>query len=127
MRLPLKTPAAKLYIGDTSKLLNRSKKSIHQGSFAQEAEVIVAPMFLEEVRRREIPLGAITGISSNGTSIKRLSTQASSKIYGILPSGNRNGYHAPPPRLVPWGLNKQQTMITVIDVKERMPSAILNR
>jgi len=117
LRLPLKTPTAKLYIGDTSKLLNSSRKTSHGGAHAQEAEVIVAPMRLREVQRREIPLGVITGINSMGTSIKRLSTEASSRIYGRQPYQYRSGYHASPPRRVSMGMNKQQIMITVIDVE----------
>jgi hypothetical protein len=126
LRLPLKTPTAKLYIGDTSKLLNSSRKSSHQGPFSQEAEVIVAPMRLREVQRREIPLGVITGINSMGTSIKRLSTEASSIIYGRQNYQYRPGYHASPPRRVSRGMNKQQIMITVIDVELDLPAGRRN-
>lgn len=119
LRLPLNTPASKLYIGDTSKLLNSTRRSVHAGNFALEAEVILAPVNLRIIRSRRIPLGTVTGISSTGKSEKRLSIAASSAVYGTQRSKYRMGYHPPPPESVSTGINKQQTLITVLDVKER--------
>lgn len=121
LRLPLNTPASKLYIGDTSKLLNSSERSVHYPYFAPQAEVIVAPMRLEDVQRRELPLGHITGINAQGQSIKRLPTGApglfySNSNYSTLP--NDRYYSSIPSNSVSKGIENQKTIITVIDVRE---------
>jgi hypothetical protein len=118
LRLPLNTPASKLYIGDTSKLLNTFRRSIHGQPFVQEAEVILAPVNLEIARRRRVPLGSITGIDPTGQSQKRLSIQAST-LYGHTPPSRKIGYHPSPPKSVSKGINEQQYLITVLDVKEK--------
>ena len=121
LRLPLKTPASKLYIGDTSSLLNSSQRTPHKTIYAREAEVILAPVDLEIVRERTIPLGMITGINSKtGESRKRLSTYSATDMYvsyeGLTKEHSK--YHAAPNRYVTQGLQAQETLITVLDVKE---------
>ena len=118
LRLPLNTPASKLYIGDTSRLLNSERRTMHTSKYSQEAEVILAPVKLEITRRRNVPLGTVTGINSKGQSQKRLSIAASSALYGPQPRISI-GYHPPPPKKVAQGIDKQKTLITVLDVKEK--------
>jgi hypothetical protein len=118
LRLPLNTPASKLYIGDTSRLLNSERRTMHTSKYSQEAEVILAPVKLEITRRRTVPLGNVTGINSMGQSQKRLSIAASSALYGPQPTISM-GYHLPPPKKVSQGIDKQKTLITVLDVKEK--------
>ena len=121
LRLPLKTPASKLYIGDTSSLLNSSRRSPHKTCYAREAEVILAPVDLEIVRERTIPLGMITGINSKtGESRKRLSTFSSAGMYVSYEgrTDKHSKYHVAPNRYVTQGLQAQETLITVLDVKE---------
>ena len=115
LRLPLNTPAPKLYIGDTSPLLNSSIKSAlsrRNSIVSEEAEVILAPVDLEVVQRRSKPLGHITGISKNGESRKRLSIAASALLYGSVGT-NR-------PQKVSEGMQAQEVDIEVVDVREKV-------
>ena len=115
LRLPLNTPAPKLYIGDTSPLLNSSIKSAlsrRNSIVSEEAEVILAPVDLEVVQRRSKPLGHITGISKNGESRKRLSIAASALLYGLAGT-NR-------PQKVSKGMQAQEVDIEVVDVREKV-------
>tara|TARA_Y100000992_G_scaffold199242_2_gene135681 strand:- start:998 stop:2071 length:1074 start_codon:yes stop_codon:yes gene_type:complete len=114
LRLPLNTPAPKLYIGDTSPLLNYEKSALSKikPNISPEAEVILAPVDLEVVQRRSKPLGHITGISKTGESRKRLSTKASELLYGFVENNRR-------PQRVSKGIEAQEVDIEVVDVREK--------
>jgi hypothetical protein len=128
LKLPLKTNVPKLYIGNTSALLNKSRMTSHGYSygFPRESEVIVGPMNVVEVGRVTVPLGTVTGISHTGNSVKGLAAQeALPEVYGNAPY-RRNHFHqsgvynAPPSRTVSNGrsLQKNKT-ITVVELRKK--------
>ena len=128
LKLPLKTNVPKLYIGNTSALLNKSRMTSHgiYYGFPRESEVIVGPMNVVEVGRVTVPLGTVTGISHiTGNSVKGLAAQeALTEVYGNAPYNGNNFHHsrvynAPPSRTVSKGrgLQKNKT-ITVVELRK---------
>ena len=117
LKLPLSTPASKLYIGDTSRLLNSGRRTIHR-AFPEEAEVIVAPLNLEIVKTYVVPLRTITGVDLTTGKSRKMSRTGNSRginrggmytrFYTDDNSSNRNP-----------NTHLQHVPITVVEVKER--------